>query len=149
MTLEQLQKDKIAATKGYDVDKVKALSGMIDAIQKAAITSKGRIEITEALVDETLIKYQKMIQEQVDTCPADRYILRAKYCHELAIVKSYAPQLLTDVSEISTRVEQLINDADLECTKSNRGAIMKLLSAELKGKADMKIVNSIVANMLQ
>lgn len=149
MTLEKLQKAKIEAKKHYDVDRVNALSGMIDAIQKASITSKGRVEITEALINDVLIKYQKTIQEQVDTCPVERDILRAKYCHELAIVKEFAPQLITDKEVIKNKIFTLICNANLTPNKKNKGAIMKLVSAELKGKADMKIVSSVVGEMLQ
>ena len=69
MTLEMLQSAKIAATKARDVETKRVLSDMIDACQKASITSKGRVEITEQLVDETLIKYQKTVKEMIDTCP--------------------------------------------------------------------------------
>lgn len=47
MTLEMLQSAKIAATKARDVETKRVLSDMIDACQKASITSKGRVEITE------------------------------------------------------------------------------------------------------
>ena len=72
MTLENLQAARTAAMKTGDMATKNVLSNMIDACQKAAITPKGRVEITEQLVDETLIKYQKTVQEMIDTCPADR-----------------------------------------------------------------------------
>ena len=72
MTLEILQAARTAAMKTGDMATKNVLSSMIDACQKAAITSKGRVEITEQLVDETLIKYQKTIQEMIDTCPESR-----------------------------------------------------------------------------
>lgn len=148
MTLEMLQEARIAAIKAGDADTKNVLSGMIDAVQKAAITSKGRVDITEQLCNEALIKYQKSIQEQVDTCPMSRTDLLGKYLNELTIVKQYAPQLLTDKIVIKTKVEELIAAAGIEPVKASRGAVMKLLSAELKGKADMKIVNAVVGEIL-
>lgn len=148
MTLENLQAARTAAMKAGDMATKNVLSNMIDACQKATITSKGRVEITEQLVDEVLIKYQKTIQEMIDTCPTDRTELMEKYIAEMAVVKEYAPQLITDLQTIKDRLFVLVMNADLVPDKKSKGAIMKLASAEFKGKADMKIVNQAVAEML-
>ena len=148
MTLENLQAARTAAMKAGDMATKNMLSNMIDACQKATITSKGRVEITEQLIDEVLIKYQKTIQEMIDTCPADRTELMEKYTAEMAVVKKYAPQLITDIKTIKDRMFVLITDAGLVPDKKSKGAIMKLASTEFKGKADMKIVSQAVAEML-
>lgn len=148
MTLEMLQSAKIAATKARDTATKRVLSDMIDVCQKAAITPKGRIELTEQLVDETLIKYQKTVQEMIDTCPASYPEKLHQYQEDMKIVKMYAPQLLTDKTEIETRVREIAETAGIDLVKSNRGALMRAISAELKGKADMKIVNAIVGDIL-
>lgn len=148
MTLEILQSAKTEAMKNKDLVRKEAISAMIDAVQKASITSKGRIEITEQLINEVLIKYQKTIQEMIDTCPADRTELLAKYTAEMAVVKEFAPQLITDLQAIKDRMFVLVMDAGLVPDKKSKGAIMKLASAEFKGKADMKIVSQAVAEML-
>lgn len=147
MTLEKLQQAKIVAMKNNDMETRDILTNMIDAVQKAAITSKGRIEITEQLVNETLIKYQKSVQEQIDTCPSARSDLLTKYEAEMDVVRQYAPQLMTDTNEIRTLIFDAVN-GEIEFTKSNKGKIMKIISPIFKGKADMKIVNQIVGEML-
>lgn len=147
MTLEILQSAKTEAMKNKDAIRKEAISAMIDAVQKASITSKGRIEITEQLIDEVLIKYQKTIQEMIDTCPADRTELLAKYNAEMAVVKEFAPQLITDREVIRQIISDLITQADVGGI-TNRGTIMRLASQKLKGKADMKVVNNVVAEML-
>lgn len=149
MTLEKLQQEKNIAMKTNNIIAKNAFSGMIDAVQKATITSKGRIEATEQLVNETLIKYQKTIQEQIDTCPVDRVELLENYKQELAIVKMYAPQLITNKEEIANMITEIIAAAGIEPVKASRGAIMKLISAELKGKVDMKIASAIVGEVLK
>lgn len=148
MTLEILQSAKTKAMKNKDLVRKEAISAMIDAVQKASITSKGRIEITEQLTNEVLIKYQKTIQEMIDTCPADRTELLAKYTAEMAVVKEFAPQLITDLQTIKDRIFVLVMDDGLVPDKKSKGAIMKLASAEFKGKADMKVVNQVVTEML-
>ena len=148
MTIEKLQELKIAALKSGDMNTKRVLSDMIDTYQKAAITPKGRIELTEQLVDETLIKYQKTVQEMIDTCPASYLEKLHQYQEDMKIVKMYAPQLLTNKTEIETRVREIAETAGIDLVKSNRGALMKTISAKLKGRADMKIVSSVVGDLL-
>lgn len=148
MTIEMLQQAKIAAIKNKDIETRDILTNMIDSIQKAAITPKGRIEITEQLVNEVLIKYQKSVQEQIDTCPSSRTDLMAKYQAEMNVVRQYAPQLITDTNEIKNLILDAVN-GELEFTKANKGKIMKIISPVFKGKADMKIVNQVVEEMLE
>lgn len=148
MTLEILQAARTVAMKTGDMATKNVLSSMIDACQKAAITPKGRVEITEQLVDETLIKYQKTIQEMIDTCPADRTELLAKYLIEMKVVKEYAPQLLTDKEEIRIKIAELLSATNTEILAQNKCKIMKCIMPHFKGKADMKIVNQVVGEML-
>ena len=148
MTLEILQAARTAAMKTGDMATKNVLSNMIDACQKAAITPKGRVELTEQLVDETLIKYQKTIQEMIDTCPADRTELLAKYFIEMKVVKEYAPQLLTDKEEIRKAIADILSATNTEILAQNKGQIMKCIMPYFKGKADMKTVNQVVGEML-
>lgn len=147
MTLETLQRAKIVAMKNKDIETRDILTNMIDAVQKAGITPKGRIEITEQLVNEALLKYQKSVQEQIDTCPSSRTDLLAKYEAEMNVVRQYAPQLITDTNEIKNFILDIVN-GEIEFTKSNKGKIMKTISPILKGKVDMKIVNQVIGEML-
>ena len=147
MTLENLQAARTAAMKAGDMATKNVLSNMIDACQKATITPKGRVEITEQLVDEVLIKYQKTIQEMIDTCPTDRTELMEKYIAEMAVVKEFAPQLMTDKGEIERTINDILN-GEVPLTKANKGNVMKLITPYFKGKADMKIVSQVVAEML-
>ena len=149
MNLEILQKDKIVAMKEGATLKKEVLTDMIDSIQKASITPKGRVEITEELVNETLIKYQKMTQEMIDTCPASRVQTLAIYNARMDIVKQYAPQLMTDETEIKQNIEVILLEEGIEFDKKNRGQIMKTIMPRFKGKADMKIVNTIIGDLLK
>lgn len=148
MTIEALQAARIAAMKNHDLKTKEVINSMIDVCQKATITSKGRIEMTEQLVNETLIKYQKTIQEMIDTCPASRTDLMEKYQFEMNVVKEFAPQLMTDPQEIKTRFLEIIAAYDIEAVVANKGKIMKVITPFFKGKADMKIVNAVVTETL-
>ena len=149
MTLEKMLDAKVAAMKNGDVTTKNVLTNMIDACQKATITNKGRIELTEQLIDEVLIKYQKTIQEMIDTCPAERTELMEKYTAEMAVVKQYAPQLMADPDEIKSAIRVILDTLGIEASKQNKGKVMKAIMPHFKGKADMKIVNQVVAEMLE
>ena len=149
MTLEILQAEMIAAMKNKDKERKQVISNMIDSVKKASMTPKGRIEITEQLVDETLIKFQKMTQEQIDTCPGHRADKREEYERALAIVKEFAPQLITDESEIANMITSALANTSIEPTKKNKGQIMKVIMPVMKGKADGKIVQKVINGMLE
>ena len=150
MTIEKLQSEMIQAMKNGDKLRKSVLSGLVDAVKKASMTNKGRVEITEQLVDDTLLKYKKTVQEQIDTCPADRTEALEKYKAQMAIVAEFAPTLITDETEIRYLILDIVNiNNDVELTKANRGYIMKIVAPVLKGKADMSVVNKVLGGMLQ
>ena len=150
MTLEILQNEMICAMKNKDKVRKSVLSGMIDAVKKASMTNNGRIEITESLVDDVLLKYKKTVQEQIDTCPANRTETLEEYMSQMAIVAEFAPTLITDENEIRYLILDITSiNNDVELTKANRGYIMKIIAPVLKGKADMSIVNKVVGGLLK
>ena len=149
MTLEVLQNEMIAAMKSGDKLRKSVLSGMIDAVKKASMTNKGRVEITEQLVDATLLKYKKMVQEQVDTCPTERIETLAEYRAQLAIVAEFAPTLVTDENEIRYLILDIINN-EHEFSKSNRGILMKVVAPVLKKcNVDMSVASKVLGDMLK
>ena len=149
MTLELLQKDMIQAMKDHDSTKKNVLSGAISAVKNAAIAKQCRDNITEELVNEVLQKEKKTIQEQIDTCPADRAEKLEEYKTKLAIIDDYCPKLLDDPSKIRDIILNLCFDARVDLLKLNRGAVMKLVMPHFKGHADMKVVNQVVGEVLQ
>ena len=147
MTLEVLQNSMIQAMKSGDKLRKSVLSSLVDAVKKASMTNKGRVEITEQLVDEVLLKYKKMVQEQIDTCPADRTETLAEYKAQMAIVAEFAPTLITDETEIRNLILDVV-DNEMEFSKANRGKIMKIIAPVLKGKVDMSVVSKVLGGML-
>jgi uncharacterized protein YqeY len=157
VTIEILNKDMIAAWKSGDLLRKTILSNMIDAIKKASMTPKGRVEITETLVDETLAKYQKTVQEQYDTCPdaaedperdAELKQRKTNYLIELNLVKEYAPQMITDPEVVKNKIMEIATNDAIALTKQNMGFVMKTLATHLKGKVDMSVVNKVVGELL-
>lgn len=148
MKLEILQNEMIQAMKNKDKVRKSVLSWLVDAVKKTAIDKNCRDDITEALVDEVLLKYKKMVQEQIDTCPTDRVEILAGYKAQMAVVSEFAPTLITDETEIHYLILDIVN-GEIEFTKTNRGKIMKIIAPVLKGKVDMSVVNKVIAKMLE
>ena len=145
MQLETLQKDMIAAMKAKDKERKDSISSLIGAIKKVAIDEKVRENIPEELVDRVILKEMKSVKEQIDTCPADSTELLAAYKARYAVFEEYAPKMLS-AEEVKAIIMEKF--ADVVATK-NKGMIMKNVMGELKGKADGKVINQIVAELCQ
>ena len=145
MNLETLQKDMIAAMKAKDKERKDSISSLIGAIKKVAIDEKVREDIPEELVDRVILKELKSVKEQIDTCPADRVELMESYKNRYAVIESYAPKMLT-AEEVKAVILEKFADV---VAKKNKGMIMKNVMGELKGKADGKVINQIVAELCQ
>lgn len=149
MTLEKLQFEMVQALKNGDKFRKGVIADIVGNIKKAAIDKKCRDNITEALVDEVLLKCKKTAQEMLETCPMERVETLAEYKKQLEIINEFAPRLITDPIAIEVLVDNYAKEANIELVKSNRGAIMKLLAVNLKGKADMALVSKVVGEMLE
>ena len=139
MTIETLQSEMIAAMKNGDKNRKTAISGYIAAIKKAAIDKGCRDNIDEKFVNTELIKIQKSVKEQVDTCPASRSDLLEKYKAELEIINEFAPSLMDDEDTI---LYQIITYYEGPKTKKD---LMKWFNANYRGRMDMKVA-AIVAD---
>lgn len=143
MQMEQLQKDMIAAMKAKDKPRKDAISSLVSAVKKVAIDEGCRDDIKEELVDRVILKELKTVKEQVDTCPADREDLKAEYQFRYDVIGEYAPTLMSE-EEVRTFITERF--AELLESK-NKGMIMKNVMPELKGKADGKVINQVVAEL--
>ncbi len=145
MQMEQLQKDMVAAMKARDKQRKDAISSLVSAVKKAAIDEGCREDIKEELVDRVILKELKTVKEQIDTCPADREDLKEEYQFRYGVIEEYAPSLMSE-DEVKAYITERF--ADVLSTK-NKGQIMKSVMPELKGKADGKVINQVVAGLCQ
>lgn len=144
MTLEQLQKDMIAAMKAGDKSRKEVISSLVSAVKKAGIDNGCKDNITEDLVAKVLLKEQKTAKEMIDTCPASRKDLLEKYNYNYGVISEYAPKLITDPEEIKSMIVTTLNEHGLKPIKKNKGVIMKALN----GRADMAVVNKVTGEIL-
>lgn len=143
MNIETLRKDMVTAMKAKDKPRKEAISSLISAVKKVAIDEGCRDDISEELTDRVILKEMKTVKEQIDTCPEARADLKAEYQFRYDVIAAYAPKLLS-----AEEVEAVLREkfAEVLATK-NKGQIMKAVMGELKGKADGKVINQVVAEM--
>ena len=83
------------------------------------------------------------VKEQIDTCPESRQDLKDEYQARYDVIAKYAPKQM-DAAEVKAYLEEKF--ADVIATK-NKGQIMKAVMADMKGKADGKVINQVVAEL--
>lgn len=145
MQFETLQKAMMAAMKARDKARKDSISVLVSAAKKLAIDEGCRENIPDELVDRAILKEIKSVKEQIDTCPDERTDLKEQYTATLAVMEEYAPKMLSE-----EEIKAILNEkfAEVIATK-NKGQIMKAVMAELKGKADGKLINKVVAELCQ
>ncbi len=145
MNIKTLQNDMIAAMKAKEKGRKDAISALVSAVKKTAMDEGCREDIPESLVDRVILKELKTAKEQLDTCPAERTDLLEEYQLRHDVIKEYAPVQMSK-EEVQAYITEKF--AEVVATK-NKGQIMKVVMAELKGKADGKVINQVVAELCQ
>lgn len=143
MTFETLHADMVKAMKARDKARKDVLSTLIADVKKVAIDAGRREDIPEEMVDQVILKSQKTAREQLDTCPPERAELKAEYQFVYDVICEYAPKMMSE-DEIRAFLTETF--AEVLATK-NKGQIMKAIMPALKGKADGKVINAVVAEL--
>ena len=148
---ETLRADMIAALKSGNKFRKLTLSDIIATIDKTATAGKTRVEITDAFVDEVLIKYEKTVQEMISTCPdTEKYAAqKQEYIDKLNIVQEYAPKVIEDIDEIKKMINLWSCGNQIAIVNQNKGVIMKSIMPWLKqNHCDMKMAQIAIKEML-
>ena len=150
MTYNELQNAKVAAMKSGDKVRIKVLNDIIVLVQKEQTKGKTKVEATDDMVAQCATKAQKTLEEMVATCPdSGAYAERkADYLAQLAVVKEYAPQMITDAEEIKNLILDVLGSNEIELVKKNKGPVMKAVMPILKGKVDMAVANQVISKLL-
>ena len=143
MELATLQSAMIAAMKAKDKPRKDAISALVSAVKKAGIDAGCREDIPTSMVDQVILKELKSVKEQIDTCPDSRADLKEEYQFRYNVMQEFAPQQMS-AEELKEVLQEKF--AEVLATK-NKGMIMKTVMAELKGKADGKVINQVVAEL--
>ena len=143
MELEALRKDMVAAMKARDKVTKEAVSSLIAAVKKVAIDEGCRDELAPELVDRVILKEMKTVKEQIDTCPESRQDLKEEYQFRYDVINEYAPKQM-NADEVRAYITEKFQE---QLATKNKGMIMKAVMADMKGKADGKLINQVVAEL--
>ncbi len=146
MTLkDQLNNDLKEAMKSRDKLRTETLRSLRSAIKYAEI--EARAELDDAGVLAVIAKQAKQRQDSiVQFKKGQRADLVEKESAELAILESYLPAQMSE-EEIREKAQAVINELGVTDLKG-MGQVMKRLMTDLKGRADGKVVNQIVRQLL-
>lgn len=143
--IKDLQNAMIEAMKAKDKFRKDSISALVSAVKKVGIDAGCREDIPDDMADQAILKEMKACKEQIDTCPAEREDLLSEYKKRYEIMSEFAPKLLSE-DELKAIISEKF--ADVIAT-GNKGAIMKAVMGELKGKADGKLINQVVADLMK
>lgn len=136
---DKIKSDMVKAMKEQDKFRLSVIRMIKGSIDKERIDKK--IEITDEVVIDVLAKELKTREEsKLEFSKAGRNDLVEDLDKEIAIIKEYLPEPLTD-----EEVDKIINDAFKETEASSikdMGKVMKVVTPKVKGRCDMKEVSS-------
>jgi uncharacterized protein YqeY len=147
---EQLASDLKEAMRQHDEIRKRAIRSVIAAIKLAEteLDATGeRVALDDNSILALIAKQAKQRQESIsDFRRGGRLDLVVQEEAELAILQAYLPQQLTR-EEIEGIARQLIADVGASSPR-DMGLVMKPLMARLRGRADGKLVNQVVRELL-
>ena len=144
---DRLTEDMKQAMKDKEAGKLKL--SVIRMVRSAAknVEIDRRKELDDNELLEVVAKEVKMRRDSLDEFrKADRPELLATLEQEIAILMEYLPEQMSE-AEVRTLVIQAVADAQAASVK-DMGKVMALLMPKVKGRADGKLVNSIVKELL-
>ena len=148
MTFKELQAAMTAAMKEKNKVKKNVIANMVACAKNMAIEQGCKDNITDEIVAKAILKSKKICQEQIDTCPINRPSLLESYKLCMTYIDELAPKMM-DRKEVKESVEKILIKMSLNSREPfNKGMAMKAIMAELKGKADGKMINQIVTEIL-
>lgn len=143
--IKELQDAMVSAMKAKDKFRKDSIAALVSAVKKVGIDAGCREDIPDDMANQAILKEMKSVKEQIDTCPADRAELLEEYTKRYEIMSEFAPKLLSE-EELKAIISEKF--ADVIAT-GNKGEIMKAVMGELKGKADGKLINQVVAGLMK
>ncbi len=145
--IELVRAAMVEAMKAKDKDRKDSLSMLLSALKNAEIDK--RSPLTEDEANAVIKKELKQTKETMDTAPADRTDIIEEARKRMEVYQEFAPADLT-VDQITEIINGVLMELEIEApTAKDKGRIMKVLMPLVKGKADGKVVNEVLAGMMK
>ena len=151
MLIDEIKKANMQALKDKDKATRAALSTVINKYMLLNVENKAKgKETTDADVISILQKSVKELEEEKNMfVKAARQDKIDEMNIQINAVKKYLPEMMSE-DEIKAVITSVLADLGIDApTAKDKGKIMKELMPKVKGKADGKEVNQILAGMMK
>lgn len=144
---KQIQADMVTAMKAHDTVRLAALRGIKAAILLAKTSEGGNGEVT----DEDIIRIiQKLVKQRKESAEIysqqNRPELAENELAEAAAMETYLPKQLSE-EELEKELKSIVEETGAS-KPSDMGKVMGIATKKLAGKADGKMISSIVKKLL-
>lgn len=145
--IDEVRSAMVAAMKAGDKERKAALSFLLSSLKNKAIDK--RADLTEEEEGQVILKEIKQLKETIEMTPADRTDLLEEAQKRLEVLEEYAPKMMS-AEEITAVINTVLSELGIETpSPKDKGKIMKELMPRVKGKADGKEVNQILASLMK
>ncbi|MFR3729575.1 GatB/YqeY domain-containing protein [Lacrimispora sp.] len=147
--IDEVRAAMVEAMKAKDKQRKDALSMLLAALKNFEIDKKDHTPITEEEANAIVKKEIRQTQETYELAPADRDDIREEAAARIAVYKEFAPEDMSE-DQIKEIILSVLAELGIEApTAADKGKIMKVLMPKVKGKADGKVVNEVLAGMMK
>lgn len=147
MKILDIRNDMMTALKNGESEKKITLSLLLSALELKEKEKKS--PLTEDEMFTVIRKELKQTNETLESAPSDRTDIISQCKNRIAVIEGYLPKLM-DENEIKDIIDSVLSELGIEkAVMADKGKIMKVLMPKVKGKADGKLVNSILESYLK
>ena len=144
--IEFIRGEMVAVMKARDKQRKDVLSLLLTGLKNAQIDK--REDLTEEEEDSIILKQIKQAKETLSLTPEDRTDIIEECEFTIKVLEEYAPKMM-DEAEIKSVIEEVLAELEISNpTPQDKGKIMKVLMPKVKGKADGKLVNTVLGSMM-
>lgn len=148
MTIEMLEHERNLARKNGNSERLLVLNDIIAKARAKETAGKKKIELTEQLVNDTLVEYRKMLKDGIKQMP-EGHAVRIMYETQMEILSEFCPPVLEDEVQIENLITKILYMDNIGISRKNKGRMMKVLMPALRAKyVDMDIAMPIIEFMI-
>ncbi|MDO4370400.1 MAG: GatB/YqeY domain-containing protein [Clostridia bacterium] len=145
--IDVVRKAMMDALKAGDKPRKEALSLLLSALKAKAIDK--RADLAEDEENAVVYREIKEAKETLDTTPADRADIIEECRLRIAVWSEFAPARMDEDAIRAVITETLAELGIAEPTAKDKGRLMKVLMPKLNGKAEGRLVNQLVGEILK
>ena len=141
--MDDVRAGMMVAMKEKNKVKKDALSALLSALKSKMIDNKGELSEDDAIA--VVSREIKQLKETMDTAPEGYEAIKQECKEKIEFLSAFMPKQL-DEEEIREIIKGVLATLGLDKPEAKqKGIIMKNLMPLVKGKADGKLVNEILA----